>query len=132
MIDTQLKKPISSTTDFTVDDYFRKSFPIYSEDLASVIDATETVVKKIGQEVDCFSTDTVRANHTTFIIFNNCENLKTVTVRINTRINEQNSHFDFELVKSEDNRRKAQRKLLDFSTYLEKKAVLQAGHKLGF
>src|SRR5688500_15896662 len=83
MIDTELKKPAGSTIDFTIQDYFKRNFPIYSEDLASVIAATETVVKKIGQEGTCYSTDTVRANHTMFIIFNNCENLKTVTVRIN-------------------------------------------------
>src|SRR5687767_8739708 len=90
-IDTGLKKPISSTTDFTINDYFSRTFPIYSDDLAPVIEATETVLKKLQQEGECYSTDTVRANHTTFIIFTNCENLKTITVRVNTRISEQNA-----------------------------------------
>jgi hypothetical protein len=131
-IDTEFKKPISSAADFTIDDYFKRTFPIYAADLASVIQATEKVVKKLEQEAECFSTDTVRANRTTFIIFHNCENLKGVSVRVNTRVNEQNAHFDFELVRSEGNRRKAQRRLLEFSSYLEKESIKLPGLKTGF
>ena len=118
VIDTDLKKPVTHSDNFTVEQYFKKSFPIYSADVDAVIKATEKAAKLIEQETGCYTTDTIKANQTTLFIHTNCEKNKIISVRLTTRLEASGTTFGFEVVKNEDNKRGAQRKLLDFVNYL--------------
>lgn len=120
LIDRQLKKPAIHTEEYTLDQYISRTFPIYTKDITAVIAAAETVAKKLEQKMECDQSDTVEANHTRFIITSSCQPYQSVSVRLLTQIEEQKIFFRFELIKEEDNR-KAQRVLLDLSSYLAEK-----------
>lgn len=118
MIDTGLKNEIKTTDDFTIEDYFRRSFPIYEEDVAEVIEATEKMAKVIDRNLLC--TDTIRANRTVLYLNMNCETKKGISVRLLTKIEGKNMFFDFEVVRNEESRRIAQQRLLDLASYLSR------------
>lgn len=117
LIDRNLKQPMAYADSYSFDRAIHKTFPVYKEDLPAVIDAAEKAARRIDQGITCSQYDTINANHTRFIIYSDCEKNKTVSVKIITKI-EQNVVCAFELIKQQDNNRKAQRQLLDFSTYL--------------
>jgi hypothetical protein len=116
VIDTGLKNEIKTTVDFTIDDYFKRSFPVYADDMQAVIDATEKIAKRIDRNEQC--TDTIRANRTVMYLNVNCGTKKGISVRLFTKLEGQNVFFDFELVRNQPDRRIAQQRLLDFATYL--------------
>ena len=118
LIDTGFKSPAKSTEDFTWEQYIQKKFPIYAEDREIIIAAAEKTAKKLNSDIPCSIFDTIRANHSNFIIYMQCEPYKMVTVRIQTTLEEKKMSCDFELIKNEGNSRKAQKKLLDFADYL--------------
>ena len=118
LIDTNLKKPAGQTNDFGFEHYSKKQFPVYSTDVAAVALAAEKAAKLIEHQTD-FSFDTVLANRTAIVLNSDVEfHYKVITVRVVTEIEEKKVSFDFELVHKEANRRKAQKKLLDFADYL--------------
>ncbi|HEX8315089.1 MAG TPA: hypothetical protein VF609_08855 [Flavisolibacter sp.] len=119
LIDRKLEQPVQYADDFAFDQYINKTFPVYVQDVPAVIEGAEKAAKKIERGIDCNEYDTVNANHTRFIIYSDCKNYKSVSVRIVTTIKEQNVWCDFELIRKED-KRKAQQHLLNFSTYLAK------------
>jgi hypothetical protein len=118
VIDMNGKKPLRTVSEFSMELYLLRSFPIYATDLKAVIEATEQAAKVIDRKMACNAVDTVRAAHTLVIIRNDCTARKRLTVRYVTKIEEQNFLCDFELVRNEEDERKAQQKLLDFSDYL--------------
>lgn len=118
LIDRQLKKPAIHSEQFTFDQYIGRTFPVYSGDVTAVIAAAELVAKKLEQKMECGQSDTVNANHTCFIITSTCHPYNSVSVRLLTSIEEQRISCGLELIQKQDNYRKAQRVLLDFSSYL--------------
>lgn len=118
LIDRGLKKPPVEAEQFAMDRLTFRTFPIYSEDVATVAAAAETAAKKLQQKMECIQTDTVTANHSWFIITSTCQPYPSITVRLRTRIDEQKLTCDFELIQGEFDYRKIQRQLLDFSEYL--------------
>jgi hypothetical protein len=118
VVDRNLKTPPGYTDDFTIDDYFKRNFPIYSADVDVVIKAAQKTAKIIDQRKEYNGSDTIKANQTTFILTTKSEEEKTVTVRLITVIEEKDLSFEFVLVRKEDDNRQAQRKLIDFATYL--------------
>jgi len=120
VIDTYLREDVGAINDFTQEQYFKKKFPIYSSDLEKVVAAAEEAAQLLNRGTTCYKSDTIQANRTTFIIHTNCERNKEVTVQLITTIEGRYTSFDFELVRKEDNMRKAQRRILDFAMYLEK------------
>lgn len=120
VIDMNGKKPLRRATEFSVDDYLSRSFPVYAADLNAVIDATEKAAKLIDRRRRCHTVDTVRAAHTLIILRTDCTGLENLTVRYVTRIEEQNFLCDFELIKNAEDFRRAQIKLLDFAGYLSR------------
>ena len=70
---------------------------------------------------DEFSFDSVLANRTAVIINTERDGFyKVITVRLVTVIEDLGMSFDFVLVKKESDKRKIQKKLLDFAGYLSK------------
>ena len=118
VIDMDGKKPLLAASEFSMEQYLLRSFPIYAADLKAVIKATEEAAKIIDRKMACNAVDTVQASHTLIILRTNCAERRRLTVRYVTRIEEQHFLCDFELVRNEEDERKAQQKLLDFSDYL--------------
>lgn len=118
LIDRQLKNRAVSAEHFSFDQYINRTFPIYTEDISAVIAALEAIAKKMEQKTVCDESDTVNVRHTRFIINTNCHPYRNVSVRMITRLDENNICCSFELIQKEDNYRKIQRALLDLSTYL--------------
>lgn len=118
VIDRELKNPASYSDDFTVNHYLKKNFPIYSADLNMVIQTTEQILKKAERPINYYTSDTTQVNQTTFIVDKDPGD-KTINVRLTTRLAGKNMSFDFELIRKETNKRKVQRRLLDFISYLE-------------
>ena len=117
MIDTGMKAEKKTTEDFTLDDYFKRSFPVYVDDINAVIEGAEKIAKAIDRNDRCeYSID---ANHTTIYLKKDCENTQAFSVRFVTRLENKKMSFDFELFRNE-NRRQAQQRLLDFAAYLSK------------
>ena len=120
VIDKNLKKPISQTQDFNVENYMQKQFPVYFDDVKTVAATVDDVVRLIGRNHD-FNWDTVRANHSYFILnTETMDNDKVISIRLATPVESIRMSFDFELVRMECDIRKAQRKLLDLADYLSK------------
>lgn len=118
IVDMNGKKPMQLASEFSMEQYLLRNFPIYASDLKAVVAATVQAAKRIERKTVCGISDTVRAAHTLIIIRADCANIKNITVRYVTRIEEQNFLCDFELIKKEEDFRKAQIKLVDFADYL--------------
>jgi hypothetical protein len=118
VIDMNLVQPVTEETNFMMDSYFKRKFPINSVDLKAVIAASEKAARLLDSK-KVFTTDTLLKAGTTFIINTNEDVNKTITVRLITALEGGSVSFSFDLVKREVNRRKAQRKLADFGAYLQ-------------
>ncbi|GAA4746404.1 hypothetical protein [Flavisolibacter ginsenosidimutans] len=118
VLDMNGKKPPRPATEFSMEQYLSRHFPIYTSDLKAVIDASVKAAKFIDQKPACNAVDTVRAAHTVLIVRTDCSHVKSITVRYVTKIDDPKFLCDFELIKNEEDFRKAQVKLLDFVTYL--------------
>jgi len=118
VIDIGMKHEIKATEDFTIEDYFKKSFPVYADDITAVINATEKIARSIDRNTACV--DTVYANRTMVYMKKNCDGDQSISVRFVTKMEDKNMYFDFELVRKETDRRLAQQRLLDFAAYLSK------------
>ncbi len=118
VIDMNLTQPANEEADFTIDNYFKRKFPIKSGDIKSVIAAADKAAKLLDSK-KTFTIDTLLNGQTTFIICANDDEFKTVSARLITVLEGSNISFAFELLRKEDDRRKAQRKLLDFAAYLQ-------------
>jgi hypothetical protein len=119
VIDMNLVQPVTEETDFTTASYFKRKFPINSIDLKAVIAAAEKATRLLDSK-RVFTADTLLKGRTTFIISTNDDEYKTITVRLITVLEGSSVSFSFDLLKQVDDKRKAQRKLVDFATYLQK------------
>lgn len=120
VIDMNLVKPPGYATEFAVDSYFKRRFPIHTSDLKDVIEATEKAAKLIDKKKDFISDTLLLSTQTTLVISASADKNKIITVRLITTLEGGSLSFNFDLVRNEDNQRKAQRRLLDFATYLQK------------
>jgi hypothetical protein len=118
VLDKNLKKPIHSATAFTTAQYLQHCFPIYASEAEAIVAATDKVVKLIEKELVCHRMDTVATAHTLFLVKQDCAPNPTYSVTVITTIEESHTSYGFKIVREEENRRKAQQKLLDFATYL--------------
>lgn len=119
IIDMNLVQPAREETDFTAASYFKRRFPINSTDVLPVIDAAGKAARLLDSK-RAFTTDTLLNAGTTFIITTNNDESKTITVRLITSLEGGSTTFAFDLLKKESDRRKAQRKLVEFGAYLQK------------
>jgi hypothetical protein len=62
--------------------------------------------------------ESVGANHTTIHLKIDLEKMNAVSVRLVTKIEGEQTFFDFNIIQNETDRRMAQRKLIDLLTYL--------------
>jgi hypothetical protein len=118
LIDPSLKRPAVTSEQFTSGENLPGTFPIYKEDAAAVAAAAEKIARMLAEEAGCYQVDTMRANRTQFVISYHCQPYKSVSVRLLTRISEQNLVCVFLLIRQEEKYRRAQRRLLDFSSYV--------------
>jgi hypothetical protein len=118
VLDKQLKKPIHATSEFTTTHYLQQFFPVYEAEVEALLQATDIAVKRMEKTV-CYSVDTIATPHTTILVKTECDNVRKISVTVITRIEETNTAFGYNLVEKEENKRKAQQKLLHFATYLD-------------
>ena len=119
VIDTGLKNEVKLADDFTLEMFFNRTFPLYTEDLDAIIAGTEKLARTIDRGEIC--RDTIRTNRTNIYLNMHCDEKKSVTVRYVTTIEGAQQTFDFALFRNEASNRKAQLKLLDFSAYLSRR-----------
>lgn len=119
VIDKDLKKPLAYTTTFTTQQYLQRMFPVYAQDVPALVEATDKAVKWIEKEQACNGSTKFNAEHTSIFVDISCDKLKTVTVTLITQVDESNTSYSFSLIRNEEDLRKAQRRMLDFATYIE-------------
>lgn len=119
VLDKDLKKPVHTANRFTATQYLQHCFPVYAAETSDIIAATDNVVKKLDDEPACHRMDTITAAHTTFLLIQDCDPTPAVSVILMTTVEESQTTFGFTVVSKEENRRKAQQKLLDFAAYLD-------------
>ena len=118
VLDKSLKKPVHTASEFSTAQYKEHRFPVYAAEKAAIIAATDKLVKLMDREPVCYQFDTVVAGHTSFLLIQDCGSSHTFSVMMITQVEESQTAFGFGLVRDENNKRKAQQKLLDFATYL--------------
>ena len=119
VIDKDLKKPAAYATTFTTQQYLQRMFPIYALDVPALVEATDKAAKWIEKEQACHSSAKFNAEHTSILVDISCGELKTVTVTLITQVEENNTSYRFSLIRNDEDLRKAQRRVLDFATYIE-------------
>ncbi len=115
VMDRAMNNPAVYMEDFTLNNYFKKQFPVYTADLDVVVEAAEKAAKILSQSTGEPLAEVISANHTTFKIAA-YQDSKAVSVRFTTTL-ENGVSYSFELVRLETIRT-AQRKLLDLAAYL--------------
>ncbi len=88
VIDMNLVKPLGYATEFKVDSYFKRKFPIHTTDLKAVIAATEKAARLIDKKRDFILDTLLLSTQTTLIISASAEKNKTITVRLITTLEE--------------------------------------------
>src|SRR5829696_4935907 len=92
VIDTGLKTEMRTAGDFTIDDFFKRSFPIYADDVPAVIEATEKMARIIDRNVKCI--DSIKANRTVMYLRTNCDSDRAISVRLVTSMEGKIMIFD--------------------------------------
>jgi hypothetical protein len=118
LLDTTLRKPAQPAMDFSSVQYLQHQFPVYAADVQALVQAADKVVKEMEGEPTCHRIDTVATAHSTFLLVKDCTPLQSISVMLLTKIEETGTTYGYNLVVREENRRKAQQKVLDFATYI--------------
>jgi len=118
VVDRNLKKPLTSASAFTTEQYLQQTFPVYKAEVDEIIEAIDLAVKAVGKASDAETQETITAAHTNIIIKKNVTGTATIEVVLVTNIDAIHTSFSFALVRQETDVRKAQRRLLDFAVYL--------------
>lgn len=118
VVDRNLKKPLTSASAFTTEQYLQQTFPIYQAEVDEIIEAVDVAVKAVEKSSDTETQETIQAAHTNILIRKNVGGTATIEVVLITSIDAIHSSFSFALVRQETDVRKAQRRLLDFARYL--------------
>lgn len=118
VLDKDLKKPVQAVTGFTTAQYLQHCFPVYASEAEAIVAAADKVVKLMEKETVCHRIDTVATAHTMFLLMRNCDENPNYSVVMITNLKESQTSYGFTIVRKEENRRKAQQKLLDVATYL--------------
>jgi hypothetical protein len=119
LLDTSYRTTPTKVDDFTWDMYTNERFPVYADDRKAIIDAAKKLARLIDNDPNCGIWDTTAANHSRFIVSVQCGDYKTYTVRFQTIIKEKSLNCNIELANKETDPKKAQRKIIDFASYLE-------------
>jgi len=118
LVDRDLKKPLSEASTFSTEQYLQRTFPVYKTDVNEIIDAVDLALKAVEKNTEGETRDSISAAHTTIVIEKNVSGNNDVNIILVTTLAELHTTFSFALVRSETDVRKAQRRLLDFATYI--------------
>lgn len=118
VVDRNMKKPVAHTNQFTTALYLQRNFPIYTSEVSAVIEATDKAVKKLDSGFTCSQFEKIESGHTTIMIHQRCDETKRLSVTFVTEIEGTETSFSFALVVNEPEIQRAQRRLLDFATYI--------------
>ncbi len=118
LLDTTLRKPAQPATEFSANQYLKHHFPVYAAEVEALSNAADELVKKMEREPDCHRIDTVATAHSTLLLLKDCNPLQTFSVMLLTRIEETGVTYGYNLIHQEENRRRAQQRLLDFAAYM--------------
>ncbi|MBB1283740.1 hypothetical protein HRH25_05075 [Flavisolibacter sp. BT320] len=119
IVDKNMKKPLKAVTEYTTQDYMRRTFPIYTADKSAIIAASDKAAKWIEQAESCNTADSIYTPHTLFVLSTDCNGGPNVTVRLYTQVAETATTYSFTLIENETDKRKAQERLMDFATYID-------------
>jgi hypothetical protein len=118
LLDTTLRKPAQPATGFTPGQYLQHHFPVYTAEVQELVEAADKVVKEIERDLFCHDIDTIATAHSMFLLVKDCKPVQNVSVMLLTKIEETGITYGYNLIAREENRRKAQQKVLDFATYM--------------
>jgi hypothetical protein len=118
LLDTTMRKPAKPAAEFSSVQYLQHHFPVYAEDVPDLVQAADKVVKEMEKEPSCHRIDTVATAHSLFLLVKDCNPVQNISVMLLTKIEETGTTYGYNLVAKEENRRKAQQKVLDFATYM--------------
>ncbi|WP_121356267.1 hypothetical protein [Flavisolibacter nicotianae] len=118
IVDRDLKHPPAQSTEFTLQHYLRRTFPVYAADVQNLTDAVDEAVKLVDRKPASSVLDTIAAGHTTILLATEIDGANTINITLVTELDESHASYSFALVRNEADVRKAQRRLLDFATYL--------------
>lgn len=118
IVDKDLKHPPTQSTEFTLQHYLRRTFPVYTADVQNLTDAVDEAVKLFDRKPASSVPDTIAAGHTTILVATESGGNNTINITLVTEMDESRTSYSFALVRNEGDMRKAQRRLLDFATYL--------------
>jgi hypothetical protein len=118
IVDKDLRKPVGHTNNFTTQLYLQRNFPVYASETTAIIEATDKAVRWIESEQPCQARTEIKAGHTTITIQVFCDGGKKINLTLMTEVEESQTSFSFALARNEYDLRKAQRRLLDFATYI--------------
>lgn len=118
IVDKDMKKPAIHANSFTTELYLQRNFPVYAGEKQELIETIDKAVKRLDRDFLCDEVEKMGTTHTTIMLQERCEEIKNIRVVLITQIAGTNSSFSFVLVEHEANIQQAQRKLLDFATYI--------------
>lgn len=118
LIDPELKNTATVSEGFTDKQLFDKVFPLRVQDLPFVMHAAEKAAKIIARKPGCNSDQLMLEEGFEMRVTCQCAEGKTITVWLMSII--EGTKYSYPIVLDETDLRKAQKKLLDLSSYLSR------------
>lgn len=122
LIDKKMKLPPLHAQHFDQHQIFSDRFPIFLADRQVLIESVEATAKQIDRHKNCESSKELTKGRTSVKLIFHCQKQNTVSVWLITNMHD--FKISFPLVLDETNMRKAQKHLLEFSSYLAKPSDL--------
>lgn len=119
VVDKNLKKPLLEKQGFTMQDYLQHSFPIYATDREAVIEGLDKAARWVDTTTGKPRTDTLYTAHTAIAVSMHNSEPRCFSVVLVTAIDESRTSFSFAVVTREENKRKAQQRILNLGAYLD-------------
>lgn len=120
IVDKNLKKPALYANNFTTELYLQRNFPVYAGETQDLIEVVDNVVKKLDKGFSCNGLEKTGTAHTSILVEKHCNEIKSLRIVLITQLEGTNTSFSFVLVPDEAEVQTAQRKLLDFATYINR------------
>ena len=118
VVDRDLKKPAAHASQFTTELYLQRNFPDYASEVKELVEATDKAVKRLDEGFTCNQFQKIESGHTAIMIHQRCDETKRLSITLVTEMEGTKTSFSFALVVNETEIQRAQRKLLDFATYI--------------
>jgi hypothetical protein len=118
VVDRDMKKPVAYASQFTTELYLHRNFPVYTSEVKELVEAADKAVKRLGEGFTCNEFEKIEAGHTSIMIYQRCDDNKRLSITLVTELEGTKTSFSFALVVNETEIQRAQRKLLDFATYI--------------